>query len=108
MNYDPINLISFIHCRRVTAEVGGTEAEVLTEAAAEIGTAAKAAVGSNLHDAALRVIGQKVSCIVQAHLLDIAGQFSVPATLGENGTHAFLGQLEAVHDGLSFEAGIQI
>jgi len=57
MNYDPINLTSFIHCRRVTAEVGGTEAEVLTEAAAEIGTAAETAVGSYLRDAALWVIG---------------------------------------------------
>ena len=81
---------------------------MLTEATAKIGTAPETAVGGNLSDGTLRIIDKNLGCIVQTQLQDIAGNLGVSAALSEDGAHTLLGKLEAIHDSLAFEAGVEV
>ena len=80
---------------------------MLAEAVAEVGAAAETAVSGNLYDGALWLMDQQVGGILQTQLQDILIEPEVLAALGEDGTHALLRQLEAVHDGLASEIRIE-
>ena len=80
---------------------------MLAEAIAEVGVATKTAIGGNLRDGAIRIVDEQMGGILQAQLQYILIQSDIIATLREHGTHALLRQLEAVHDGLAPEIGIE-
>ncbi len=80
---------------------------MLAEAVAEVGAAAETAVGGNLCDGTLRLVDQQVGGIFKSQLQDILIELDMLAAFGEDGAHAVLRQLEAVHDGLAIETGIK-
>jgi len=89
------------------SEVGGRHAEALTETVAEIGVAAETALGGYLNNTPVGLFDEQVGGIVQTQLLNIAVQLGMFTAFGENGTDALLRQLEAVHDGLTPELGVE-
>ena len=80
---------------------------MLTETVAEIGIAAETALGGYLNNTPVGLFDEQVGSMVQTQLLNIAVQLGMFTAFGENGTDTLLRQLEAVHDGLTPEFGVE-
>ena len=79
---------------------------MLAEAVAEVIVTAETAFLGYLHDAALGLLKEQVGSILQSLVLDIVGQFTRLA-LGEDGSHTVFRELEASHDSLTVEHGVE-
>ena len=53
------------------------------------------------------MFSKEFGCVFQTELLDVVAQFGVITAFGEHGTDALLRQIEAIHDSLTFELGIE-
>ena len=78
------------------------------EASAEVGAPAETAGGGNLDDGVLGLFDQQAGGVFETQLQGIVVEPGMVAALGENGAHTLLRQLEAVHDGLASEIGIEV
>ena len=81
--------------------------ETLAEALTVIAVTAETALVGHLRDALIGIVGEQYGRIFQAQLLGVVGELSILAAFSEDGTYALFRKLEAVHDGLALEPGIE-
>ena len=79
---------------------------MLAETVAEVGAAAKTAVGGNLHDGLVGPFQKQLGGIIQTQLQDVGAHLAMFAAFGEDAAYAFLRQVESLHDGIPPEFGI--
>ena len=93
--------------QRISSEIRRAHAEMLTEATAEIRRTAEATVGGNLHNTHIGLRHQQHGRIVKTELLQVVADAAILASLGEDAAHTILRQMEALHDGLALEVGVE-
>lgn len=80
---------------------------MLTETATKVSTTVETAVGGYLRKTFLGLFNQLVGSTFQTQQLHVTGHIIMFAAFRENGSHTLFRQLEAVHNGLTPEPGVE-